>query len=61
MTRSNLTNDQVNKVTSETPMKKLVTAEQVASLVYWVSSPLAAGVNGQNIRIDNGWSNVRAI
>ncbi len=61
MTRSNLTNTQIESVIAETPLGRLVNSKEVASLVYWLSSPLASGVNGQTIKIDNGWSNVRII
>jgi NAD(P)-dependent dehydrogenase (short-subunit alcohol dehydrogenase family) len=61
MTRANLTNQQIDRVTSETPIGSLVSPQEVASLVFWISSPMASGVNGQTIKIDNGWSNVRSI
>lgn len=61
MTRANLKSEQIERVIAQTPIGKLVTPNEVASLVYWLSSPLAEGINGQTIRIDNGWSNVRFI
>jgi enoyl-[acyl-carrier-protein] reductase (NADH) len=38
-----------------------VSATNVAKVVSWLSSPESAGVNGQFIRVDNGWSHIRAI
>ena len=61
MTRANLSAEQIAQVTGETPSRSLVTAEEVASATFWVSTPSASGINGQTIRVDNGWSNVRKI
>ena len=61
MTRSNLSNDQIKKIEHETPAGKLVSATNVAKAVSWLASPESIGVNGQFIRIDNGWSQIRAI
>ena len=61
MTRANLSEDQVKKIENETPSQHLVSASNVAKVVSWLSSPESAGVNGQFIRVDNGWSHIRAI
>ena len=61
MTRSNLSNDQIKKIEHETPAGKLVSATNVAKTVAWLASPESIGVNGQFIRVDNGWSQIRAI
>jgi len=61
MTRSNLSNDQIKKIEHETPAGKLVSAINVAKAVSWLASPESSGVNGQFIRVDNGWSQIRAI
>ena len=61
MTRSNLSNEQIKKIEHETPAGKLVSAANVAKTVSWLASPESIGVNGQFIRIDNGWSQIRAI
>jgi NAD(P)-dependent dehydrogenase (short-subunit alcohol dehydrogenase family) len=42
-------------------MKALVTSEDVARAVNWLASPGSSGINGQFIRVDNGWSQIRAI
>ena len=61
MTRANLTSDQIRRIISETPTGNLVAVRDVASLVYWLSCSFSDGINGQTIKIDNGWSNVRII
>ncbi len=61
MTRSILTDEQIKKVEHETPAGKLVLASHVAKAVSWLASPESLGVNGQFIRVDNGWSQIRAI
>ena len=61
MTRNNLTDIQIQRIITETPTGKLVKTGEVASLVYWLRTPFANGINGQTIKIDNGWSNVRII
>jgi hypothetical protein len=61
MTRTNLSPTQIEQVLSQTPTGSLVTAKNVAQCVYWISSPGADGINGQILKVDNGWSNVRSI
>ena len=61
MTRQVLSQAQLKKIIDQTPNKKLVTARQVSQLVTWLTSKNAAGINGQFILIDNGWSSVRVI
>ena len=61
MTRSNLNDEQIKKIEHETPAGKLVLAVHVAKVASWLASPESFGVNGQFIRVDNGWSQIRAI
>jgi len=61
MTRTNLSPLQIEQFLSQTPTGSLVTAKNVAQIVYWISSPEANGINGQILKVDNGWSNVRSI
>jgi len=61
MTRVNLSERQITDITNETPGGKLVTPEDVAKVAYWLASPNSLGINGEFIRVDNGWSQVRAI
>lgn len=42
------------RVAADIPIGRIVTREEVAALVTFLSSPLADGIHGQNIRIDGG-------
>jgi len=61
MTRANLSQSQISTIEKETPMGELVSSEEVAKVVNWLASQESSGINGQFIRIDNGWSQIRAI
>jgi 3-oxoacyl-[acyl-carrier protein] reductase len=61
MTRANLDQTQISNIEKQTPTKSLVTSEEVAKAVNWLASPQSSGINGQFIRVDNGWSQIRAI
>jgi NAD(P)-dependent dehydrogenase (short-subunit alcohol dehydrogenase family) len=61
MTRSQLSPEQINRIESASLGGKLATIEQVANAVYWLASPLSSGVNGEWVRIDNGWSINRVV
>jgi len=41
-------------VAKDIPIRRIVTREEVAALVVFLSSPLADGIHGQNIRVDGG-------
>jgi len=61
MTRSNLSAEQLAHVQSETLGGTLATPQDVASAVSWLVDPRAAGINGQWIAVDNGWSAARSV
>ena len=61
MSSANLTEQQISNLEKSTPLRALVTPNQVAKATFWISSPSASGVNGQFITVDNGWKNVREI
>lgn len=61
MTRSNLSINQLTKIQDETPVKRLVTAKEVAKTANWLLSGDSFGVNGQSITVDNGWSETRIV
>jgi 3-oxoacyl-[acyl-carrier protein] reductase len=61
MTRSQLTPVQLEHVESESIGGALATPRDVASAVAWLIDPRAAGINGQWIAVDNGWSAVRSV
>lgn len=61
MTKQNLTVKQIEKFLKETPTGRLVKKEEIAKLVYFLSSMQASGINGEIIRADNGWSITRNV
>ena len=56
MTRSNLSNIQIEKIINETPSRSLVKAEQIARVCYFLVSEESNGINGQSITADGGWT-----
>jgi len=54
MTRSVLTEDQIDNLIQTVPSRRLGQPEEVAELVYWLGSPNNTFVSGQNIAIDGG-------
>jgi len=54
MTRSVLTEDQIDNLIQTVPARRLGQPEEVAELVYWLGSPNNTFVSGQNIAIDGG-------
>lgn len=56
MTRRNLNEAELNRVISETPLKRLVSLNEVTSLICRFASGNFKGVTGQEIVIDGGWS-----
>ena len=61
MTRSNLSDEQLDKILDETPGKRLVDAEDVARTASWLLSKDSRGINGQSITLDYGWSETRIV
>lgn len=56
MTIGNLTPTELQRVISETPIKRLVSLDEVAALVCGLATGKFRGVTGQDIIIDGGWS-----
>lgn len=56
MTIANLKPTELQRVISETPIKRLVSLDEVASLVCGLAMGKFRGVTGQDIIIDGGWS-----
>ena len=54
MTRSVLTDIQINELIQSVPARRLGQPEEVAELVYWLGSSQNTFVSGQNIAIDGG-------
>ena len=61
MTRQFLSPEQVQRLQRDTPLGELVSADNVARTCAWLSSPASAGVNGQFVTVDAGWSVVRHV
>ena len=61
MTRSQLSPEQVAGVEGATPGGRLASPGDVANAVAWLLDSSAAGINGQWIAVDNGWSGVRSV
>lgn len=56
MTIANLKPDELERVVSESPLRRLVNLGEVASLVCELATGKLSGVTGQEIIIDCGWS-----
>ncbi len=56
MTIKNLKPEELERVISESPLKRLVNLSEVASVVCELARGKLSGVTGQEIIIDNGWS-----
>lgn len=56
MTMKNLNPEELGRVISEVPLKRLVTLDEVTSLIYELVTGKLSGVNGQEIVVDGGWS-----
>lgn len=61
MTRANLTAAQIKDVAESTPLGVLATTQDVARAVGWLVSPLCAGVTGQFVTVDGGYSVARRV
>jgi 3-oxoacyl-[acyl-carrier protein] reductase len=61
MTRKNLTEEQIDRLTSATGHHRLATLADVASLVCYLCSPENTGITGQFIAADLGFSHVRIV
>ena len=56
MTIANLKPEELGRVISESPLKRLVNLNEVASVVCELATGKLSGVTGQEIIIDSGWS-----
>ena len=55
MTRAQLSETDVSRIIGETPLKRLVSLEEVANLITTLVTGSLSGVTGQEITIDEGW------
>ena len=56
MTRENLSTQELNRLVSETPIKRLVTWDEVVNTLCAFVTGQMSGVTGQEVVIDGGWS-----
>lgn len=56
MTTRNLKPEDLERVISESPLKRLVTLDEVTSLICELAAGNLSGITGQEIVIDGGWS-----
>lgn len=56
MTIMNLKPEELERVISESPLKRLVTLDEVVSVICELASGKLSGLTGQDIVIDAGWS-----
>ncbi len=56
MTIKNLSPGEMERIISETPLKRLVNLSEVASVVCELATGKLSGVTGQDIIVDSGWS-----
>ncbi|MBI3429253.1 MAG: SDR family oxidoreductase [Actinobacteria bacterium] len=61
MTRQHLNSGQIERVVQGTPKGQLVTPEEIAKTVAFLVGPDSAGINGQSIIVDGGWSITRNV
>jgi 3-oxoacyl-[acyl-carrier protein] reductase len=61
MSRKALSTDQIEKFEKATPIGRLVSLGDVANLTFYLAGEGAAGVSGQSIAVDGGWSVVRYV
>ena len=61
MTVRNLEPEEIQRITSETPIKRFVTIEEVATVVCALAMGKFRGMTGQDIVIDGGWSGSKLV
>jgi len=55
MTRENLSSQELDRLVSETPLKRLVTLDEVTNALCVIVTGQMSGISGQEIVIDGGW------
>ena len=56
MTRQNLSSEQIADLVDQTPIKRLVTLNEIANIVARFANAEMSGITGQEIVVDGGWS-----
>jgi len=58
LTRRNLTEEEMEKLVGEIPMRRLATPDEISRVVLFLASTLNTYLTGQNIIVDGGYVNV---
>lgn len=61
MTHKHLNSTQISQIIEGTPTRELVIPAQIAKTVAFLIGPNSAGINGQSIIVDGGWSITRNV
>ena len=61
MTRQFVSTEVLSRIEHETPLRRLVRADEVANVVEWLTGPGSSGVTGQSLVVDQGWSEIRYV
>lgn len=61
MTEKNLSPEQIDGIAGATPGGELVSPEEVAKVATFLIARESAGINGQSIVVDHGWSITRNV
>jgi NAD(P)-dependent dehydrogenase (short-subunit alcohol dehydrogenase family) len=61
MAKENLSPASLSKITHESLGSRLVTAQEISSVVHFLLDSSSSGISGQSIVVDNGWSRVRRV
>jgi len=56
LTRRILAKDELNKIVSTIPMKRMANADEIAKIVLFLSSDQNSYITGQNIIVDGGFT-----
>ncbi|WP_024850569.1 SDR family NAD(P)-dependent oxidoreductase [Hydrogenovibrio kuenenii] len=56
LTRKNLSQERINEITNNTPINKLVSAEEIAQITYFLCRKENQSITGQSIFVDGGYS-----
>ena len=61
MTRENLSNEQISRIEESSVFGKLINIDQVTETIFWLITDRSAGVTGQFVTIDNGFTKLRKV
>ena len=61
VTRENLSNEQISRIEESSVFGKLINIDQVTETIFWLITDRSAGVTGQFVTIDNGFTKLRKV